>query len=150
MSGCFIVVIFFFDEDGKSPLYPIYYPEEKKEVRAVANSAQFAKMRNYKLEKDQVVQKNVVKNKFIYLGKMSNLAIIQKKKVVRGGFATQYDAMFAKQGAAAPLRPPAPERVSYKDFKAGQGTYGSPATPPFIKQSPTVPEDIISSHKVIC
>ena len=111
--GVFYCRDFFFDEDGKSPLYPIYYPEEKKEVRTVANSAQFAKMRNYKLEKEQVVQKTAIKNKFIYLGKISNLAILQKKKVVRGGFATQYDAMFAKQGAAAP------ERVSYKDFKAG-------------------------------
>ena len=162
--GVFYCRDFFFDEDGKSPLYPIYYPEEKKEVRTVANSAQFAKMRNYKLEKEQVVQKTAIKNKFIYLGKISNLAILQKKKVVRGGFATQYDAMFAKQGTAAP------ERVSYKDFKAGQGTYGSaflnatrsyaptaqgadagyagtPATPPFIKQSPPVPDEIILSHK---
>jgi len=74
-------------------------------VRTVANSAQFAKMRNYKLEKDQVVQKTVVKNKFIYLGKISNLAILQKKKIVRGGFATQYDAM---QGdCRPPCDPPA-------------------------------------------
>jgi hypothetical protein len=139
---------FFFDEDGKSPIYSIYYPEEKKEVRntgATTNSAQFAKMRNYKLEKEQVVQKIAIKNKFIYLGKISNLAILQKKKIVRGGFATQYDEMFAKQGAAAK------ERISYKDFKAGGCR--PPATPRSREEDGTeVPatHDIILSHKVIC
>ena len=112
--GVFFCRDFFFDEDGKSPLYPIYYPEDKKEVRTTANSAQFAKMRNYKLEKDQIAQ---IKNKFIYLGKFSNLGIIQKKQVVRGvdTTPTQYDAIFAK------------EKISYKDFKAGGCR--PPATP---------------------
>jgi hypothetical protein len=105
--GLFLCRDLFFDNERKSPIYDIYYPEEnKKTVSEPLNSAQFAKMKNYKLEKDQIVQKSSIKNKFIYLGKISNLGVLQKRQKARANelIATQYDAVFAKP-------------ISYKDFK---------------------------------
>jgi hypothetical protein len=107
--GLFLCRDLFFENERKSPIYDIYYPEEKTERKSVSepiNSAQFAKMKNYKFEKDKIVIKSSIKNKFIYLGKISNLGVLQKRHKTRKyePVSTQYDAVFAKP-------------ISYKDFK---------------------------------
>ena len=144
--GVFFCRDFFFDDDGNSPLYPIYYPEDKKMVRAPgasANSAQFAKMRNYKLEKDQVVQKTSIKNKFIYLGKFSNLGVLQKRRKQGSAFGTPATPPFLMQAAGNPL-------LSYSDYKAHRGAQGG--SPLFSERAPAhvaFTDDTISSRVII-
>lgn len=61
---------------------------------------------------ETVVEKEKLRNKFIYLGRFRNLNVLQKpiKKGVFVGGSTKYDSMFGCVGGKA---------ISYKDFKTG-------------------------------
>ena len=65
------------------------------------------------------LEKEKIRNKFIYLGRFRNLNLLQKtvkKSVFSGCESTKYDSMFGCVGGKA---------ISYKDFKTDFKTGGA-------------------------
>jgi len=103
---------FFFDEDTitierRSKLVKTYNEEDKK--NGATNTHQTAKFKQYKSKNNSNEKENdkppeLLKNKFISLGKIHNLYVLSKKPGCRSANQTSFDGMFGK-------------KISYKDFK---------------------------------
>jgi len=126
-----------------SPLFKIYYTEEKDEendsekdqkskkiesTKDLLKDAPFAKLKNYKIDtQNDTIDKNqppelkpLSKNKFISLGKIRDFNFIQKppKHSCMSIVSTSFDGLFA-----VPSTPTTRQTTSYKDYKQKKVTY---------------------------
>jgi hypothetical protein len=133
-----------------SPLIKVYYEEEKKEKSTTEDEkkteadketkkqllqqlkdAPFAKLKNYKLatnpasnptntDQDEKPIKQLLKNKFISLGKIRDFNIIQKppKQTCMPIVGTSFDGLFG-----VPTTNTSKSTTSYKDYKQKKITY---------------------------
>jgi hypothetical protein len=128
---------FFVDNEGmsketESPLINLYYrepvkPKEDSTKTAIDKTAPFAKLKNYNKSArntdkkegqtqsmKKIVEEEVIRNKFIYLGKMVNFSFLKKEKKLlsQNGFKTNLlDGVKTESQLQKQV-------LNYKDFKA--------------------------------
>jgi len=103
-----------------SPLFKIHNKKDEtnktKELKKILNDAPMAKFKKTSTgssdPKKKKAPKEYITNRYIYMGKMNNFNILQKKSKNKSNTKTSYDAMFnnSKESIIA-------TKMSYKDYK---------------------------------